>query len=368
METPFEKVFQISAISQESRVVSIEPTTKRRKRTRLSRWMCRFGKTDCSAIVISDFSDNDDGEGDCHSTSGSLDTDDPTLSDRESKLNGGNWHRIELKPFKRVYFHGFPSDENGKQVANECFPAGVKNDLGENDQVCNQYISAKNDDFQDRHRKIDSPKCLALTRKRSPCMHLAVDNSFFCTRHGNYVSKFIHHKNVVLNRSKEDTEAKYKETPFTGLIGQYRCIGLDGNGELCGNQSANGSVYCYTHAAVYSEDMGGVTAEIELDDGTDDGSATSSVISSSTVSDGESSDSSPRPYKYKEFIQMWTDGEEYFGEGTDEIESTRRVRGANSRVSPEDTDGQLKAQYGRLLPSAMKVCYDFWKRCHEHSN
>jgi hypothetical protein len=59
---------------------------------------------------------------------------------------------------------------------------------------------------------------------------------------------------------------------------------------------------------------------------------------------------------------MWHECEEYFGEMTDEIESTRRVRGANSKMAPGDTDGQLKAQYGRLLPRAMKVC--LWIEFH----
>jgi hypothetical protein len=62
-----------------------------------------------------------------------------------------------------------------------------------------------------------------------------------------------------------------------------------------------------------------------------------------------------RPYTHREFLKMWKKCEEFVGESTDDIESTRYVRGANKSLSPEDTDGQTKAQYGRLLPRAMKV-------------
>jgi hypothetical protein len=77
--------------------------------------------------------------------------------------------------------------------------------------------------------------------------------------------------------------------------------------------------------------------------------------SSSESESSEDGNNVPRTYKYKEFLKMWRECEEYCGELTDEIESTRRVRGANSNMNPEDTDGQLKAQYGRLLPRAMTV-------------
>lgn len=61
-----------------------------------------------------------------------------------------------------------------------------------------------------------------------------------------------------------------------------------------------------------------------------------------------------RTYKHSEFLSMWHKCEELCGEGTDEIESTKRVRAANQKMNPDDTDGQLKAQYGRLLPLGMK--------------
>ena len=64
------------------------------------------------------------------------------------------------------------------------------------------------------------------------------------------------------------------------------------------------------------------------------------------------------PYTYTEFLGMWTKcEEEKLHQRIDDIEATHHVRGANSRMCPEDTDGQAKAQYGRLLPLAMKVSF-----------
>jgi hypothetical protein len=68
-----------------------------------------------------------------------------------------------------------------------------------------------------------------------------------------------------------------------------------------------------------------------------------------------------RPYTHREFLKMWKKCEEFVGESTDDIETTKHVRGANHSLSPEDTDGQTKAQYGRLLPRAMKVRNRFWE-------
>eukprot|EP00526_Cylindrotheca_closterium_P006460 CAMPEP_0113625038 /NCGR_PEP_ID=MMETSP0017_2-20120614/12923_1 /TAXON_ID=2856 /ORGANISM="Cylindrotheca closterium" /LENGTH=607 /DNA_ID=CAMNT_0000535119 /DNA_START=14 /DNA_END=1837 /DNA_ORIENTATION=+ /assembly_acc=CAM_ASM_000147 len=347
METPIEPRFQVSESAQEIRLVSAEPRSKRRKRTRLSRWMYRFGKTKSTAIAISDFSDDEEAT-DISIPLESMDGDDSVLSESGHKGNGGDNHRpIEVKPFKRMYFHGFPCDGQLGEGGNQYQVVSDKEDEWKNDQTVCKPCEPAEDGIQD-----STTKCMALTLRGNPCMHEAVDDSFFCTRHENYGSKV---KKLVQKRLNEDEKTNCMDIPFTGRNGQYRCIGLNNRGELCGNQAVNDTVYCYTHAEVIYEVSGGATAETELDNSTDDRSESSSAKSCSTVSDEETGDSGPRPFKYKEFIQMWTDGEEYFGEGTDEIESTRRVRGANSRVSPEDTDGQLKAQYGRLLPSAMKI-------------
>lgn len=360
METPIERGLQVSESSHEIRLVSVEASTKRRKRTRLSRWMCRFEKTESTAIVISDFSDEEEAT-DRSDAFDRIDYDQSILSEDENKRKGGNnYHPIAVKPFKRMYFHDFPCDGKVREKENKYQVDSDKEDEWKSNQTVYKPSESVEGGIQEC-----TAKCMALTLRGNPCMHLAVDGFFFCTRHENYGSKV---KRIVQKQLNEDEQMNCLDIPFMGQSGQLRCIGLNNRGDLCGNQAVIGTAYCYTHAEVVYEVSGGATAETEPDISTDERSATSSEKSCSTVSDEETSDSIPRPYKYREFIQMWTDGEEYFGEGTDEIESTRRVRGANSRVSPEDTDGQLKAQYGRLLPSAMKVChYCFWTSSRKHS-
>jgi hypothetical protein len=60
------------------------------------------------------------------------------------------------------------------------------------------------------------------------------------------------------------------------------------------------------------------------------------------------------PYSHSDFLAMWRRAESIIGDDTDEIENSKMVRAANFKMNPKDTDGQLKAQYGRLLPNAMK--------------
>lgn len=69
----------------------------------------------------------------------------------------------------------------------------------------------------------------------------------------------------------------------------------------------------------------------------------------------EVDDGQPRCYTFKEFLSMWEYVEGFTGEETDEVEATKCVRSSNQSMDPEDTVGQAKAQYGRLLPGAMRV-------------
>lgn len=50
---------------------------------------------------------------------------------------------------------------------------------------------------------------------------------------------------------------------------------------------------------------------------------------------------------------MWKNWEKKT-ERMDEVEDSRLIKRANNTMSPTDTDGQVKAQYGRVLPHAMK--------------
>ncbi|KAL3908866.1 MAG: hypothetical protein SGILL_008318 [Bacillariaceae sp.] len=85
-------------------------------------------------------------------------------------------------------------------------------------------------------------------------------------------------------------------------------------------------------------------------------SRTSSDESDESTIDSLSGESnaSTDMYTRQEFEHLWEEAERLFGDSTDEIEDSKLVRAANQKMDPADTEGQAKAQYGRLLPRAMK--------------
>jgi len=134
---------------------------------------------------------------------------------------------------------------------------------------------------------------------------------------------------------------------------EERCSFTDQKSQ-CRFRAVNDTAFCYCHAHCASAP--GCSFPAQDESGFSDSSSDSD--STSLSNDGSTTDDSDcvRPYTHREFIGLWKDCEVHFGHKTDEIENSKRVRGANQKMSPDDTDGQLKAQYGRLLPKAMKVC------------
>lgn len=206
-------------------------------------------------------------------------------------------------------------------------------------------------------------KCAAITVKGKPCSLNAAKHSSFCLRHESYgLSK----KGGSLYSGKAGS--KNNDRIFTGKKQETRCAARVVTGEVCPYQPVKETRYCIYHT---NDNPTSLQESIMQTSGSDSDNASADTslvkVNASTDEDSElelsddeeGGDALKRPYKYKEFIKMWRGCEDFFGEMTDEIESTRRVRGANSRMLPEDTDGQLKAQYGRLLPRAMKVCLKF---------
>ena len=148
----------------------------------------------------------------------------------------------------------------------------------------------------------------------------------------------------------------------TAKAGDHRCHYVTQKNRACRYVAVYNSDFCNKHLRC--------DRSSSLPNGSSDTSsgkrkgATLPVRSSESGSEIESvnhdsqNDEDPneeRPYRHKEFMELWSRAEDMFGVNTDEIENTRLVRGANYKVSPSDTDGQSKAQYGRLLPRAMKV-------------
>jgi hypothetical protein len=177
-----------------------------------------------------------------------------------------------------------------------------------------------------------------------------------------------------------------------------RCVFTSPGGDRCENQVLPGSVTCSQHLSTglfYQQSTQDVMQEsdskgeeddaAESDDPSDgdecdddevekesesnsdsDSDEDSSSIQSESCEESDSDDSDidlgslddrssgNKCYTHEEYMDLWRHVEGILGESTDEIENSQAIRGANSKVDPGDTDGQVKAQYGRLLPMAMK--------------
>lgn len=179
---------------------------------------------------------------------------------------------------------------------------------------------------------------------------------------------------ATLSESKDD-ESVSSDTSNTGRSSPYqyheddvmyskneteeRCMYVSGKGTPCFFRAVKDSVYCHGHAHLL-DSLNPALKKDYLSGASDEDLISSSDESSSSDCDDSSSNSNeddpqPRPYNQSEFLTMWKKCEEYCGEVTDDIENTKKIRSANQAMCPEDTDGQAKAQYGRLLPRAMKV-------------
>ena len=147
-----------------------------------------------------------------------------------------------------------------------------------------------------------------------------------------------------LSDSNQDKKmpAKDSSKDRTAKPGEHRCHYVTQKNRGCRFVAVNGTNKCYMHSRGNGPSR--ATREAQLEN-------TESVHSNSQ-NDGEGVE---RPYNHKEYMDLWFEAEDTFGVNTDEIENTKLVRGANYKVSASDSDGQSKAQYGRLLPRAMGV-------------
>jgi hypothetical protein len=233
------------------------------------------------------------------------------------------------------------------------------------------------------HNGEGTMRCSAMTAKLGlPCAYCTNNGASFCTLHSKFreengeagdssddddldfgASTRADRSSPAVSTEKDDSPGKEsvasatsRDAPYRRKKGQERCLAATGQ-KQCMHASVNSTIYCYEHANFASADLPVALRASSPEEVAESSKASSDSEESSSESDSseDDGDSVPRTYKYKEFLKMWRECEEYCGELTDDIESTRRVRGANSNMSPEDTDGQLKAQYGRLLPRAMTV-------------
>ena len=153
---------------------------------------------------------------------------------------------------------------------------------------------------------------------------------------------------------EEPTEFDHsKDRLFFAKGNRLQCHYEARDGRRCPYQRKRGTdIYCYGHDILTPQVLASMAKSgIKIDSSSDDDDD-----SSTSDDDNERSSSmrQPRTYTHREFLKMWKNFEKFYM-STDEIENSKQVRSANQSMCPEDTDGQAKAQYGRLLPAAMKV-------------
>jgi hypothetical protein len=175
-------------------------------------------------------------------------------------------------------------------------------------------------------------RCQAKTKRGFECRNFTVDDTRLCSAHATFDLKEPHGATKRMDASEEEDENESLASSSSCFMPEYKWATSGDEASTKDNRSVAKSKSS--------------SARKDSDD------------SSSSTSGDESDDNDPdRPYTHKEFLEMWRACEAYCGEMTEDIENSRLIRGANSKMAPEDSGGQLKAQYGRLLPVAMKVRY-----------
>ena len=174
-----------------------------------------------------------------------------------------------------------------------------------------------------------------------------------------------------------------EKKPFDHISDDYdrslnRCFRVDRcTGKQCSGLATAGEVMCSKCRRSCGKMKESLFETCEGSDLSVEGSSKESTSSSATESseetnsyssedttdndyDSDDSDESDEDYDsycsaytHNEFFKLWRDWEKKT-EKTDEVEDSQLIRRANKSMDPDDTKGQQKAQYGRVLPQAMK--------------
>ena len=145
-----------------------------------------------------------------------------------------------------------------------------------------------------------------------------------------------------------------KDRLFSAKGTRLQCHFESRDGTRCLYQRKKGTdIYCHGHDVLTPQVLARMAKSGVKIDSSDDGDSSTSG-ESGDENEARPSIGEPRTYTHREFLKMWKNFENFYM-STDEIENSKQIRSANQSMCPDDTDGQEKAQYGRLLPAAMKV-------------
>ncbi len=227
------------------------------------------------------------------------------------------------------------------------------------DEVSSSANSLSSSTYDDSSSSDDTTKSFSETEKTRRS-----SSSSSCSSGSELVSKEIVLSHGASKQAywQEPLEFDHsKDVTFTQNANEERCVYISSSGEECPYRTMDkeDAVYCQGHDVLTArlkyllrtrssdaphkchESDGNLSSEASDDDG-------ERQHSPSRVHE-------TRPYTHREFMRLWKKCEDFVGESTDDIENTKHVRSANKGLCPEDTNRQAKAQYGRLLPQAMKV-------------
>jgi hypothetical protein len=148
------------------------------------------------------------------------------------------------------------------------------------------------------------------------------------------------------------------------ILFSSKCVRFDG-AKQCQNMALDGKILCSECLQTWDEPKNSSSehsgeSELEASAEEMDSDDSSSTFSSGTensedslVSDDTNYDAYCSAYSHNEFFKIWKNWEKKT-EKVDEVEDSRLIKRANNTMRATDTDGQVKAQYGRVLPHAMK--------------
>ncbi|VEU42839.1 unnamed protein product [Pseudo-nitzschia multistriata] len=186
------------------------------------------------------------------------------------------------------------------------------------------------------------------------CSYKCMEDSAIC-----FKCRQCHEEKMPCNHILEETANDKKK-----IFPSYQCFSVK-NRVQCQEDAIEGKIFCVEcfrlfsrkHPSTFDLSENSGRSETEEDSSSCCSSDTETSFGDSDNSEhsngSDDYDSYCTAYTHQQFFNMWKNFERKT-ERMDEIEDTKLIKRANNTIDPTDTDGQVKAQYGRVLPHAMK--------------
>lgn len=257
-------------------------------------------------------------------------------SSKRRELKKAPLHTVGRSKHSRTYLHKSTSDSS----------------IAESDEVPKNIEFPRNIEISKKAELATSGDNICFNKYKTHCWNKMAEGSVLCYKclqcheEGN---PFDH----ILNNDAPGEES---------ILFTFQCMRTE-KGKRCQNMALKGNVVCTeclkatlgypVHSGAPEQEILSEAMDSEDSSSTESLSSDSDDSQDSRVSDDTNYDAYCMAYSHKEFFKIWKDWETK-NETMDEVEDSRLIKRANNTMSPTDTDGQVKAQYGRVLPHAMK--------------